>query len=112
MGTVSHDSLGYDCFARPAGQVESMNCNVCGTECTVERNRPGIRKWYVGGTGMGQDHDLFTCPNAEAEWHRKALELLQEIEKTPSRRVAELMALDLADVLAENGIGFRPEMPQ
>ena len=48
-------------------------------------------------------HDKFTCPHLEEAWHEQALELVQAIENTPSKRLAELMRLDLEDILRDNG---------
>jgi len=112
MAVIQHDALEVHTFVRPVGQVESMNCNLCGAACTVERNRPGVKKWYVGGTGLHQPHDLFTCPNAEAPWHEQAFRLVQEMTQTESKRVREMLHADLADILAENGVEFRPEIAE
>lgn len=110
MVLICHDALEVHTFIRPPGQVEAMNCNLCGAACTVERNRPGVKKWYTGGTGMHVLHDLFVCPNAEAPWHEKAFGLLEEMAGTASKRVREMLNADLADILAENGISYRPDL--
>jgi len=110
MAVIQHDALEVHTFIRPAGQAQSMRCNLCGTECTVERNRPPMRAWYIGGTGLHQDHDLFMCPNAEAPWHQKAFDLVQEMTQTASKRVREMLAADLIDILVRNGIEFTPDL--
>ena len=49
-------------------------------------------------------HDLFVCAHAGEEWHELAVRPVLAIEDMPSRRVADLMRLDLLDLLAEHGI--------
>ena len=53
---------------------------------------------------MDEPRDKFSCPNLEEEWHEQAVQLVMEIEKTPSKRLAQLMQQDLEDVLNENKI--------
>ena len=112
MNIADPESIDYACFARPAGQIEYVRCRVCGTACDVEKNKPPLKQWYARGSGMDERHDLFCCPYANDHWHERALKLFMAAEETPSKRIAQLIMLDLADVLDEHGIEFRPEPPQ
>lgn len=112
MAFINNNSLEVCTFIRPAGQVKSMRCGLCGTDCAVKRDRPAIRKWFVAGTGMTEPHDLFVCPHAEAPWHEKAFDLVQEMAATASKRVRSMLHADLADIVAENGIEFRPSLAE
>ena len=96
---------GYDSFYLEPDSQDEMVCKVCGTTCHVERNVIGPTGWVEGMAGRGHWHDKFQCPHRNAAWHKKALDLVMEIEKTPSKRVAELMQLDLDELLQENGRG-------
>jgi hypothetical protein len=50
----------------------------------------------------GHWHDKFWCPHSNTSWHKQALKLLLEIEKTPSKSIARLLRNDLEDILREN----------
>lgn len=95
---------GYDIFYTEPGQAAEMTCTVCGTKCTVIRNALGPIGWAAAMSETNILHDRFECPNSDNEWHNKAIELMIEIEKSPSRRLIELMKLDLEDLLKENGV--------
>ena len=101
---------GYDVFFEQPGTVTSHTCRGCGAECIVERNRVGPTSW-AGAMGKVQTpHDYFRCPNAGKDWHERAIDLVQRIEDTPSKRVTGLMQQDLIDILKENGCA--PDNPE
>ena len=95
---------GYDVFFEKPGDVEERFCRVCGTVCEVERNRLGPTGWVTAMAKKDILHDYFFCRYMNEHWHSQALKLVQAIEETPSKRVAELMRLDLLDLLSEHGI--------
>jgi hypothetical protein len=94
----------YDFFSTEPGSSEELNCSVCGTKCDIERNIYGPSGWIAAMGKVSSYHDIFTCPHAGKEWHEQALKLVLVIEETPSKRVLELMRLDLGDLLSENGV--------
>jgi hypothetical protein len=94
----------YDIFYTKPGSSEDINCTVCGTKCSVERNVYGPSSWITAWGKKYSYHDIFTCPHTGKEWHEQALKLILAIEETPSKRVAELMEIDLRDLLKENAI--------
>lgn len=48
-------------------------------------------------------HVQFACPHGGQEGHEKALALVEASEETPSLRVADLLRLDLEELLQEHG---------
>lgn len=98
---------GYDGFFDPPGTVVKRSCQVCGTECEVERNRIGPTGWTEAVAKLETVCDFFYCPNTGKPWHDQALALVQAIESTPSKRIAALMQQDLIDLLSENGRDLR-----
>lgn len=95
---------GYDYFVVEPASVEVMHCSVCQTACRVERNVYGPTSF---ATAMAKDfrlHDIFVCPFADTPWHEQALQLVVAIEETPSKRVAQLMQQDLAELLHEQNL--------
>jgi len=92
---------GYDVFHTDPDTVDSMYCKVCGSLCNVQRSVHGPTSWIEGMGGRGHWHDEFRCPHSGHHWHDLALQLVMKIEKTPSKRLAELMRLDLEDILNE-----------
>ena len=81
-----------------------LYCRVCGAECEVERNVLGPTGFASAMGGTKTLHDRFHCPNIDIEWHETALRLVVAIEESPSKRVRELMQLDLEDILREHAV--------
>jgi hypothetical protein len=97
--------IGYDFFALDPGTRGEVHCRVCGSKCDVERNVYGPTGWAAAMAKKYRYHDAFKCPHSGKKWHDQALELAQAIEKMPSKRVVELMQLDLQDLLKQHGLG-------
>ena len=99
---------GYGLFATQPNDHKSLECNICGTECLVERSLPVRLGVIAAMAGLEQPrdkfYDEFSCPNLKEKWHEQAVKLVKEIEKTPSKRLAQLMQQDLEDLLNENKI--------
>lgn len=93
---------GYDIIYAELGELDEVRCRVCGAVCDERRDVPTAAGLAESMAGSKRRRDVFTCPHAATEWHVLALKLVQEIERTPSKRVAELMRLDLRDVLSEH----------
>jgi hypothetical protein len=94
---------GYDVFFSEPERLDEINCKVCGSLCRVERDVLSPTGWAEAMTERGHWHDYFYCPHRDQPWHEQALELVLAIENTPSKRIAELMRLDLEDLLKEQG---------
>jgi len=92
-------SVGADCFLMSQGKANAIYCNVCHSKCLVERNVEGIKVKYASGTGLETMHDKFFCPNSENNWHKKALGLYLESQKTDSKRISMLIRKDLDEIL-------------
>ncbi len=90
---------GYDFFVTPVDSREKMRCNVCGTECTVRRGVTGPRNWLEAMGKIAEPHDEFVCPHSQEAWHQQALDLLQEMEETASRKIQTIIRKELADLL-------------
>jgi len=55
--------LDYDTFFRRPGEIEIRLCEVCDSECVVERSIHDID---------GLVYDKFSCPHAKEAWHIEA----------------------------------------
>jgi len=86
---------GWDVFAADCGSEEEKYCRVCNQKMKVERNAYGKTSMF----GSPKYHDQFTCNDSDEKWHRQALALRLGIEKTPSKRISELLEKDLEEVL-------------
>ena len=95
---------GLDSFTVDPGSKEQMYCAVCNSECDVRRDVYGPTGFASAMAKKYTLHDAFACPHADEEWHELAVRLVLAIEDMPSRRVADLMRLDLQDLLAEHGM--------
>lgn len=95
---------GYDVHFTEPGSAQEMRCHVCDTKCEVKRNAYGPTGFAEAIGKKFRHHDLFVCPYRDEDWHKQALGLVLEIERTPSKRIAELMRQDLEDLLRDHGI--------
>ena len=98
---------GYGLFTTEPNAHQSLKCNICGAECLVERKLPVPLGFVAGMAGLDKKppdkfYDKFSCPDLKKKWHKQAVKLVKEIEKTPSKRLAQLMQQDLEDLLHEN----------
>lgn len=88
----------------PPGTVREAECAVCGVAVMIEAS-DGPTCFAMAMTPRQfrrpNPHDRLRCPNADCEWHEKAVKLVQAIAETPSPRVAELMRQDLDVILTE-----------
>jgi hypothetical protein len=93
----------FEIFQTAPDTVEEMFCRVCDTRCNVERSIIDSTCFVEAMAKRGHWHDRFECPHIGKQWHEQALKLCLEIDRTPSKRLAELMRRDLNDILVENG---------
>jgi len=93
---------GYDIFRVIAGKVETMQCAVCSAVCIKEENIYGPSNFAAAMARTYKYWDVFTCPHADEPWHKQAVELVTAIENMPSKRIVELMQLDLEELLKAN----------
>jgi hypothetical protein len=93
---------GYDLFLTDPGSVKEMYCHVCHNQCKVTRNVYGPTSFVAAMAKKYRYHDVFECPHRDEEWHEQALRIVLAIEESPSKRIAELMKLDLEDLLREH----------
>ena len=95
---------GISIFFRTPGAVEQMRCVACGAVCTVTRDTETYTCMASAMAKKKSRVDEFLCPHVDAGWHQQAVQLVEAIAETPSRRVAALMHLDLEDVLIGSGV--------
>lgn len=93
---------GYDCFYVEIGNETEMICNVCGTKCEVHRGALGPTCWAEAMAKVNRPHDAFRCPYGEEAWHQTARELKQEIENSSSKRIRNMIRMNLEEILNEN----------
>jgi hypothetical protein len=87
-----------DCLVVSAG--EQVYCGVCGTPMKEHRNVNGPRSFAMAMAGMRELHDVFECPNREADWHIQGVELRKAAKVTPSARIAKILTAEAEQVLA------------
>lgn len=92
----------YDIFFTEPDTVDEMYCKVCGARCKIERSVTDPTSLAEAMAHLGHWHDTFFCPHSGKPWHEDALELVQQIDATPSKRLASLMSRDLEDILKEH----------
>lgn len=95
-GSAGSLHAGWDFFVADPGTREEMRCRVCGAVMAVHRGVVGPTGWghamaIAAGVSKDKLHDEFACEFSCEAWHRQALALKQEAEKTPSGEVARLL---------------------
>jgi hypothetical protein len=87
---------GWDCVTTEPGEEAEVRCRVCGEVMAVRRGVVGPTGWahsmaIAAGVAKGKLHDSFACDFSGEAWHRQALALKLEAQKTPSKRVERLL---------------------
>lgn len=95
---------GYDFFTARPGCVDKMICKVCGEICEVERSVFGPTSWASAMAKKNTTHDEFCCYDVNEEWHKYALELVQDIEKCHSPTLKKIMNDDLNKIIQEKEV--------
>lgn len=90
--------IGWDYFTPDPGEWESYRCRACGTELLVERDVTGKRSMFGSSDAK---FDRFHCRHSQEEWHTHVIKLHEAIEAMPSVSVADMMRIDLEDILRE-----------
>lgn len=90
---------GYDYFCPSPDVVVEMKCKVCSSICDVKRGVNGPTSWAGAMARKKHIHDRFTCPYSKEEWHKLALELALEIDKSHSPSLKKIMQDDLNEII-------------
>lgn len=101
---MSTYNSGISIFFRTPGAVEQMRCAACGAVCTVRRDTETYTCMASAMAKRKSRVDEFSCPHVGADWHQQAVQLVEAIAETPSRRVAALIRQDLEDLLLRCGV--------
>jgi len=95
---------GIDYFAYEPGIMKEAYCNLCDAKMNVERNVDGPTSSVEAMSGGKHLHDLFTCPNTEEEWHEHAIELMDEMGETASKRIKKILQEEIDEILKNRAI--------
>ena len=95
---------GYGLCYEACGTVKSKKCPVCYSKMEVERNYCGPTSWAGAMAHCKTTCDRFFCPHTESEWHRSAVEIIQQAEGTKSPSLKKLLLGDVKDIVAK-GLG-------
>ena len=86
-------------YSDPGIYPDEFACTVCGTPCTVSRNEKGPTGFAEAMSGHGHLHDTWRCPNANLEWHDKAVALIQQMRDSASEKIKALIQSELDELL-------------
>jgi hypothetical protein len=90
---------GFDYFTPDPGKEQSLQCRGCGSEMSVERNIDVGSRYPHINPEFKRKVDRFTCQHSGERWHDQAIALRKLINRTPSRAIAELVEIELAEVI-------------
>lgn len=87
-------AAGWDFVCTQPGEHESLPCRVCGERMAADRGVAEATGWAHAmaihhGLMAPRRVDRFRCLHAGSDWHRQALALRQEAERTPSGEQAD-----------------------
>lgn len=97
-------AAGLDVFYREPGTAVVLHCQVCGTECGVERNVFGPTSHTQARARQGEWHDRFACPHSSQAWHKRAALLAFERDTAGGPHCRELLEAELRAVLRQAGL--------
>jgi len=99
---------GINRFLVEPGKADLVLCQSCGAVCHVERGVSFDRSQYI--RAPQGTFDVFKCPKVNQPWHQEADHYAEEIRKTRSKRLRQLIFLDLTEYLAEQGVSHYPTL--
>jgi hypothetical protein len=79
--------------------IDKCFCGVCGDEMDVERNRKPSGGFAGAMAGHNRYYDRFWCKNMNNGWHVQARDLMREIKKTASKKLANMLEEELKEIL-------------
>jgi hypothetical protein len=94
--------LGWDLFITEpdsAAKDPIRHCHVCQERMKVRQDIMGPRNWRENVAGVKTQHDEWFCVNSEEDWHRQALAILLESEKTPSAVIQNMLKQEVEQIL-------------
>lgn len=94
--------LGYDFFTPDPGTKKSMKCRICDSVMDVRRKVYGPTGFAEAMAGGGHNHDEFRCPHTEEDWHKKALRIVKESNKTSSDKLAKMLRDEAQEIVDQN----------
>ena len=90
---------GYDFFCMTPEKFDKVICKVCGINCDVKRNVMDYTGFAAAMAKTKTLHDQFKCPNVDEKWHKKALNLILDIESCNSPSLKKIMQTDLKNII-------------
>jgi hypothetical protein len=86
-----------------SGRYKKYNCPICTRPCNVVRGkiRPEIRSWAgaMFWESVPKVYDEFSCKFENESWHKQIEAMREEIEKTASPSLKELIRKDINYIL-------------
>jgi len=106
MSTETTGTLhaGWDFFTSEPGRHVVLHCRVCGEPMAAARDVVGPTGWahamaIRAGQANGRLHDRFHCTQCSEPWHRQALALRQQAERSPSKQFADVLTDEAGEVV-------------
>lgn len=90
---------GVDVFYPSPNTQDRMTCLACGSDMTVQRGAYGPTGWAESMGRGAHKHDVFTCPNSGHDWHTQIIKIKEEIQKTASGVLADMMQKEIDLIL-------------
>lgn len=78
---------------------EPVECGVCGTVMTENRDCYGPTSYGMAMAGLKKYYDAFVCPHSGELWHMQVIALRQQMQKTPSAVIEEILRKEAEQVL-------------
>ena len=92
--------LGYDLFKPKPGAKKSYICRVCNAKMDVKRNYYAPKTMFDAMANKSFRFDYFTCHFSGQPWHNLLIRLKDEVKKTSSISLAELVEKDIDTIMS------------
>lgn len=81
---------------------DHIECGVCGMTMNVDRNCFGPRCMAEAMQKIGSHYDKFVCPCADNEWHKRVVDIRNEIKQTASLKLQNLLQSEVNELIEHN----------
>ena len=89
-------------FTSP-GAYRSMYCPLCMSKMNVTRQN-GATTFTEAMARRQHIHDAWTCPHVKEDWHVQILKIHEDMEKTSSPSLINIMKKDIAKIIKKRKV--------
>ena len=90
---------GGEIYTPSPGICNEAYCGICNNKMKVTRDVDGPTSWAEAMAKRSHLHDFFSCPHRNEDWHVQVKHLKEQIKKTASKLISEMLTQEVEQIL-------------